>query len=533
MPLWDELVKLSVLGTEHQSAAVLVADGPLASAVEQIQNDEKRSVASKILCAAAATELYQRVGKTLERTTATGVGGTQVVVPGGGGETEVCPDDFLLACGERSSSHLGALITEGNEDLLKEWLEVAKRLGKRPPHFLLPLLLELGVSKTAIRSAIIDGVGERAKWLAIQNENWRYVLCSKTDYQSTDFASMWETGEIQERVSAFKSVRQNDPDRAREMLTSSWKQDPPEQRVLFLAELRTNLSLSDEPFLEETALDDRRKEIRTTTAELLASIGQSRFTRRMIERVSARLIVQKLENRNQAFELVLPEECNKGMERDGVLQTRVTAVGQRADWLVQMIGTLDPAFWCERFGVSPTGMIETILNSEEVDRKVLFTGLHDAIVRHRSVDWVAPIVNAGLGTNISSLFEFLDQPSKEGLIMWYIPQLRKLQSQFEAVDLGIIVQYLVVLMRHCPALGEPSALVLLEFCKQECANNRDYYNPISSLLPVLALKLPLSLTAQASKDWKSDGLAPSLQRVFDRFIEIISLRKEMHEALAQ
>ena len=163
-------------------------------------------------------------------------------------------------------------------------------------------------------------LGERGRWLAAQNPEWSWVTGT-----SGEGDNVWETGDRAARLAYLRKVRETQPGRARELLISTWKVEPAEDRAAFIAVLETGLSQDDEAFLE-AALDDKRKEVRRKAAALLARIPGSALVTRMTERTLPLLrftspesggVMKLKKSKPAALEVTLPAECDKAMQRDG------------------------------------------------------------------------------------------------------------------------------------------------------------------------------------------------------------------------
>ena len=194
-----------------------------------------------------------------------------------------CEPDPQPRCSTRSSAHLMAILQGQHRDLLPEWLSALGRANQRVAEEALPALLEFGRSHPDLRLLILPVLGHRGHWLAARNPAWHYAIGENEDV-------VWQTGSQGERLFLLQRLRSATPDRARDVLRSTWSEEPARQRAAYLQAFTAGLSLSDESFLEE-ALRDRSKEVRRLAVDLLARIPESRWTGRMLERASRVLIL--------------------------------------------------------------------------------------------------------------------------------------------------------------------------------------------------------------------------------------------------
>ena len=81
----------------------------------------------------------------------------------------------------------------------------------------------------------------------------------------------WEYGTKAERLLLLDYLRKRHPKKALELIESTWSEDSFQDRQYYLDTLHTNLSETDEEFLE-SCLDDSRQEIRQVAALLLSKI---------------------------------------------------------------------------------------------------------------------------------------------------------------------------------------------------------------------------------------------------------------------
>lgn len=250
------------------------------------------------------------------------------------GSGEAAPEEEQEPVGRPAAERLTRILGGEYERLLPEWLAVAAATGRRVPPYVLPELLERGRWDRSVRAHLGVIAGRRGRWLAARNPAWAYLLDEPT-------GETWELGSAADRRAYLRRLRKRDPAEARRLLESTWERETPDDRAAFVELLADGLSMADEPFLE-SALDDRRREVRQEAANLLTRLPESRLSRRMAERARACLTVSP--------GVVLaepPATCDREMERDGIRARPPRGFGERAWWLQQVIARAPLTMWGE------------------------------------------------------------------------------------------------------------------------------------------------------------------------------------------
>jgi hypothetical protein len=253
-------------------------------------------------------------------------------------------DDARPALSDEAARVLGLLVERIDDGLLADALETIAAGAFRVPELLLPGLLDLATRRTSLRTGAEKVLGERGRWLAGQNEGWRWAI---TIGDSADLSAMsvWHTGSPATRRAWFAAARRDDPETARQLLAQGWASEASDDRAALVALLQPQLSMSDEPFLEAT-LDDRRSDVRSAARILLGQLPESRWAQRMTAR--ARHVV-RLEQRPLGRRLVveLPSACDDAMIRDGVrlAPPALSGIGERVYWFEQIVGAAPLASW--------------------------------------------------------------------------------------------------------------------------------------------------------------------------------------------
>ncbi|MFI9047845.1 DUF5691 domain-containing protein [Streptomyces sp. NPDC053427] len=380
---WEDLVSAALLGTERRTPPVPLRAG--------------RSAAAALLDAAAVSTVRRRAA----------------LRPALAGERPApAPADPRPPLPPAARRRLSLLLADRGDtgggsrrgiapdltELLPQWLAAAQEYGYRAPGALLPALLDAARARTDLRPAALALAGPRALWLARLNDDWKFALRGTGGPSAVPGAGdpdgvrrLWEEGLFAERVTLLTALRRRDPAAGLELLGGTWTTERAEDRLMFLDVLREGLSTTDEPFLEQ-ALSDRSRNVRGTAAELLSALPGSALAGRMAERARAHIGLADPAS-GPVITVEPPQECDAGMQRDGVALKPPSGRGQGAWWLGQLLEAAPLDSWRERF--DGRGPAEIVALPVADDWR---TELHDAwcraAVRQRDADWARALLGA-------------------------------------------------------------------------------------------------------------------------------------------
>jgi hypothetical protein len=293
--------------------------------------------------------------------------------------TQAAAPDLLRPCPPRAQAILVQLLRGLHPAGLEaEWLRLLRRHGGRLPAHFLPKLLDAATRQPTLRPALLPVLGERGHWLARRQGEWSWVAASVDAG-----AVLWDTGTLDQRVTALRDWRVRDPGAALSALVLAWPGEPPEQRAALLAVLATNLGPDDEAFLE-TTLDDRRKEVRAAAQRVLARLPGSRLAQRMLDRLLPLLRLERPLLRAARIDLTLPAAHDAAMRRDGIGASPHHGLGEKAGWVVDMLAAVPPDVWTQRFDRTPRACLALAEHSEFAT--VFVRGWALAVQRHASDD---------------------------------------------------------------------------------------------------------------------------------------------------
>ncbi|GAA4928577.1 SWIM zinc finger family protein [Actinoplanes utahensis] len=269
------------------------------------------------------------------------------------------------------------------QELLAQWLTAAAARGGIVAPVILPGLLDAGRRDISVRTELARVTGRRGAWLAGLRADWRWLLREAPPTITAD----WTTATTAERLGHLSALRATDPDRARELLESTWTEESSENRARFLAAFGAGLSLRDEPLLER-ALDDRRKEVREAALDLLRQLPGTALGARMAARAHAAV---RLEDGRLTVQP--PTELDPDLRRDGVGAVPVRGVGAGA-WLLEEVVAGTPLdTWT---GPEPAGWLAVARGHDWA--VPLLHGWAKAAVVQRDATWATALLAADAGT---------------------------------------------------------------------------------------------------------------------------------------
>ncbi len=530
-PLWNDLAAAALLGTERRAFAVPQAEGGLAPLFGGLTGTDPGKA---LLGTAAALALYRRAGRRPAK------------------DAEPPPEPAPVETRPRPSAtaaaHLAQVLSSGmTREVLAEWLTALDRAGRRVPEESLPALLEIGRKDRELRPSLVAVLGERGRWLARQNPDWAYAGAGEAQPESSATDTAWQTGTSEARAALLRQLRKADPARGRELVASTWSTEEPSDRAGFLEAFEVGLGPDDESFLE-SALDDRRKEVRSVAVELLSQLPQSRLVRRVLERVapllalSVEVTLSALESapskpivvKTKPFaEFELPAACDKPMQRDGIEPKPQggTKLGEKAWWLSQMLGCIPPAVWSRVWGKPPHEVVQAAIASKWND--ALYPALTRAAIRARDAEWIEALLpqrhRAALNLNdLSEMIQALPAERRERAVQGLLrmdAQGKLFKKVEELADAG-----LMLLTDHVPApWGEELAIEILGRLPLNLANAKYYDYQCHRFLKAAGAALPAALAIQAVADWK---VAEAIRSQFDEFVALLQFRHDMLKELS-
>lgn len=208
-------------------------------------------------------------------------------------------------------------------------------------------------------------LGERGRWLAGKNPDWRWASDHPVDETATDLSELeeiWNEGTFSERKTVLQILVGRAPKSAKRFVTKTWKNDKAEHREAFLSLLENSFDDSDIEFLE-ASLSDRSKNVRKIAAVCLARLPNSDFSQRIRKR--AENILHLAGAPAHSTPSITPlAEFTKDMKADGFEEKPPQGVGEKSWWTAEVLKLVPPVFWEKRFGMTPSQILAALAKDD-------------------------------------------------------------------------------------------------------------------------------------------------------------------------
>jgi len=378
-------------------------------------------------------------------------------------------------------------------------------------------------------------IDRRGVWLAGQNPDWSYAALPIVDAASIDTATWTDIPTAARRV-LLSEVGRRDPAEARRLLTLTWATDSAEERSVQLIPMREWATLEDEDFLE-ACLDDAGR-VRAKAAEILTKLPESKFVARMTARADSLLKVSYQFGKGHTLDVDPPADLDASMKRDAIdfgtpaaTRANQNAEGQRALWLSQIVSAVPPAHWSTRFEMTPEEFVGIVEKSDWAEP--LLRAISTAAANHVDQPWTLALVKA-----------MTKRPVAQTAISELAPAIKRLPPE----KLEAIIVYLLdrtpigapSVMRGLLGLYPdtwPSTLAtpLLTKIGQTLTDFSDHQT--LSLTTTLMQQVAMHMTSSMVDDFAAlvahaQTLVPPVwHRQMDQALDILRLRKELHESI--
>jgi hypothetical protein len=159
--------------------------------------------------------------------------------------------EVLALCSREAVEILRRILYEKQDPLLEVFLQEMVRQPLRISLELMPALLDKAKEFKEIRQQIRIVTSKRGEWLLQLNAEWQYLSTGILE-------EAWQTGKPEARKEALFFLRKSDPAKAREWLLETWNTEKSVTKTTYLKLFMTNLSMDDEPMLEQMLQEKAR-----------------------------------------------------------------------------------------------------------------------------------------------------------------------------------------------------------------------------------------------------------------------------------
>lgn len=432
--------------------------------------------------------------------------------------------DQTPACSSRSSHHLHLILRGDFRPALPEFVEHLLLAGRSLPSESLPPLFDQCLGDPALWQQISPAIGPIGHWLLTQNPAWAPL---RTDVNPED----WPTAEHDRRCRILRVLHRTDPEKAHALLVKTWDGESFRDKLDFLEAIGVSLHADDAGFLE-SALDDRRKEVRLTVAELLSRLPASPLVERMFQR-AVRFLHR---DSREKLMIQVPETLEKDWIRDGIQEKPPAgySVSPKTGWFLQLIARVPPARWADHWRCSPADCLH--LFAQAGGAESLMTALTEAAARHPDSGWN------------EAWFQFwIDHPESA---TWQTAAADAILQRLapEAVDriagprlerrAGLVVEHSPIerwLQVTPHPWSELLGRLLISGFQQWLGSAEALYSSSAfyrRLLELAAYRCPPTLLEEIRRGWPMQARSwPRWEEAVEQFLNTLVFRREMRRAL--
>ncbi|MCF8244395.1 MAG: DUF5691 domain-containing protein [Saprospiraceae bacterium] len=412
---------------------------------------------------------------------------------------------------------LSLILSGPQRTVLAEFLFLLKKHGKTLPTAEVPSLMALPeINK--IWPQIEPLLGEAGQWLLSQHPEWSLRLQDPSNFD-------WKTGSRSERLAQLKFWRKQSPSFAIELLTSTWESESPADKAAFINCLELGLSISDEPFLEQS-LDDRRKEVRQAAPPLLAKISGSQLSLRMTNRAT-----DCFSFKNNSLKINNLEEPDLAAQRDGILQLHPGWLGGvKAGHLGQLVSLVPPTHWESVFEKTPTEVLD--LFSKTDWGETLVRACLESTVFHQNSIWAAAIFEFRQENQQMSVWELAVPDRLASLLP--DEEVNRLALNFLNQTTGLPTEFTPVfsLLKNSEAewSDELRLLIVNRFRMEIVKDYRQIWQlqHLNGYLQMLGLRCDPALYDQLQTGWSNDSVQWRMwEKPVEEMLARVLFRNEM------
>lgn len=335
MMAWEQLVKQCILGTGQQSGGLPVTDDPQLTA--SLDGLVELSPEQQLLAATSIISSYRQSGLSPWQTV--------------DAKHPQSAREALPYCSVNVDNILRNFLLEKDLKLITQAFTLIVQAGQIIKPALLPDMLTLAALNKSIRPTLLQCMGERGKWLSVQNPDWRRLQYVET--------TNWQDARGEQRQLMLHQARAENPAQVRLVLESIWSTEPAKERLLLIEGLQTNLGPDDLRFLRNGE-KDRSMPVREEAALYRLQLGDEQLEQSLLA---------GLEQLIDGSTVSLPGEFAPHWAKFGISEkpgqyANGKKLGQKAGWLYQCLKLISPTGLAKQANCSIAALVDSITASD-------------------------------------------------------------------------------------------------------------------------------------------------------------------------
>jgi hypothetical protein len=266
-----------------------------------------------------------------------------------------------------------------------------------------------------LRPLVARVTGTRGRWLAQQNEKWKFAL-------ATNYTETWRTGKPAERAEALQAARQLERPTAAQMLRETWEKEVHAERKKTVETLLADFDAQDEDLLTYLLHTILQKPGHNKTLAL-------QETKRLLvgmllalpESALAREWTALLQPYFETGTLQLPSTDDAFFHPDRMVN--LLGFGPNVPieiWFEQLLPIVPPSIWQAAAGNAPEAAFGLIFDKkyqQNIRKPAILEHLMASTLRARNAEWAEVLLFRGSPTQTIEMMAVLPPARREMLMI--------------------------------------------------------------------------------------------------------------------
>ncbi|KAA2241688.1 hypothetical protein F0L74_17590 [Chitinophaga agrisoli] len=377
MQLWTDIVSNALLGTDKQAPVTAGWPEDFTTALTHINGNTAIDKEEKFLQLAALAFNYRQSGSLPLHKEDAGI--------------PTASEEIRPGCSMAAIQAFNDVVAEDNEGLLQLWLECCAASQQIAHPYMLPALLDKAISQKALRPLVESCAGERGKWLAQFNPDWKMPAAVSLEEQ-------WQTGTLAQRKAALAQLSETDPAAARAWLQQTWPQENANARADLLSSLRPIVFAEDSSWLE-VLLNEKSVKVKEVVMHLLRMQPGSSIVKLYWQVAQQAISIKKEKallglSSKTTLQVKLPDTVDENIFKYGIERLSSNKkIPDEAYIVEQLVQAVPPHLWENHLQETPEKIITLFTEHSAGGR--LYAALESAASKFRNAQWAKLLVAEG------------------------------------------------------------------------------------------------------------------------------------------